>query len=408
MKKNEKWILGCQAPACGQLAEGYFNAGPMFANDRNGVTAEDSKMQVVYDVTEEDFDAYVTALKESGINGYLERSQAMDKFFAFAQDGKYYHVRFTAKRGEIRVMEDMVSTPVDEFGYKANGTEETVFYQYALYYDPDNNVTDKTVNCGMLYVIKLSDNSLFMMDGGHIYQASDEMIEGLWKFLLRITNTEEDGTIRIACWYCTHAHDDHHNGFTKLLNRHRKQILLERVMFNFPSFSYGGSYAMSTFGMKDTLPKLYPDTKLLKLHAGQIFDIADMTVEVMYAHEDAGERSDLSRMHLGDFNSTSSILKLTIGGKDIMLLGDTNVETEVLLQKYSEPSLWKADMVQVAHHCFNYLDIVYEWSGAPVAVLPNSSYAAHRRICAPRGPDGCRSSSASSWVRARRSEKYLL
>ncbi len=378
MNDKEKWVLGCQAPACGQLAEGYFNVGPMFADDRNGMTPEDSKMQVVFDVTEADFEAYVTSLKESGVKGYLERSQGADKFFAFAQNGKYYHVCFTAKRGEIRVIEDVVTTPVDEFGYQANGTEKTVFYQYGLYYDPDNNVTDKTVNCGMLYVVKLSDNSLFMIDGGHIYQCSDEMIEGLWKFLLRITNTPEDGTIRIAGWYFTHAHDDHLNGCTKLLNRHHEQILLERVMFNFPYFGYCGNYALSTYGMKETVPNYYPDAKLLKLHAGQKFDLADVTVEVMYAHEDAAERVDLSRMHLGDFNSTSSILKVTIDGKDIMMLGDTNVETEVLMKKYSEPSLWKADMVQVAHHCFNYLDTMYEWIGASVAVLPNSYYAAHR------------------------------
>ena len=59
-------------------------------------------------------------------------------------------------------------------------------------------MTETTANCGMVYVIHLSDNSLFMIDGGYIYQCSNEMIEGLWKFLLRITNTPEDGTIRIA------------------------------------------------------------------------------------------------------------------------------------------------------------------------------------------------------------------
>ena len=160
MSDKTKWVLGCPAPACGQLAEGVFNAGPMFADDRPGETPEDSKMQVVYEVNESDFDAYVASLKESGIKGTLERSQGMDKFFAFTYNGKYYHVRFVAKRGEIRVVEDVVSTPVDEFGYDTKGDGKTVFYQYGLYYDPDNNVTDRTVNCGMLYVVKLSDNRL--------------------------------------------------------------------------------------------------------------------------------------------------------------------------------------------------------------------------------------------------------
>ena len=34
-------------------------------------------------------------------------------------------------------------------------------------------------------------------------------------------------------------------------------------------------------------------------------------------------------------------------------------------------------MVQVAHHCFNYLDTLYEWIAAPVAVMPNSYFGAH-------------------------------
>ena len=378
MCEKKDWVLGCLAPACGQLAKGFYNAGPMFADDRNGVTSEDSRMQVVFDVVEADFDAYVATLKAAGMNGYLERSLGKDKFFAFAYAGKYYHVSFIEKRGEIRVVEDVLTTPISEFAYYKKGEQKSVFYQYGLYYDPNNDMTETTANCGMIYVVRLSDNSLFMVDGGYIYQCTNEMIEGLWKFLLRITNTPEDGTIRIAGWYFTHAHDDHTDGCTKLLNRHHEQIVLERVMFNFPCFWYNDSYSINTYLMKEAVAKYYPQAKLLKLHTGQKFSLADMTVEVMYAQEDAAERVDLSKMHLLDFNSTSSILKLTLDGKDIMMLGDTNIDAEALLKKYSDASLWKADMVQVAHHCFNHLDTMYEWIAAPMAVLPNTYFAAHR------------------------------
>ena len=34
--------------------------------------------------------------------------------------------------------------------------------------------------------------------------------------------------------------------------------------------------------------------------------------------------------------------------------------------------------MQVAHHCFNYLDTLYEWIAAPAAVVPNSFGGAHQ------------------------------
>lgn len=377
MKEN-MWVLGCPAPNCGELANGYYNAGVMLADERTGATEEDSKMQIVSNVVESDFDAYVDALKNKGIKGDLEHKLGFDKFFAFTYEGNYYHVSYIAKRGEIRVVEDKSFTSINEFGYYEVGKEKTTIYQYALYYDPENNVTETTVNCGMLYIVKLSDNSLFMIDGGHIRQWNEEAIEGLWQFLLKITNTSEDGTIRISGWYFSHAHDDHINGCTKLLNRHYKQIILERVLYNFPCYQMSRGYVLSTFDMKEIVSKLYPQTKLLKLHTGQKFDLADMTVEVLYTHEDAAEKEDLSKIHLWDFNCTSTILKLMIDGKTVMMLGDTNEETEQFLAKYSVKEIWKSDMVQVAHHCFNYLDTLYEWISAPVAMLPNSHFGAHR------------------------------
>ena len=374
---EKKWTLGCMEPKCGRLAAGVYNAGPVIADDRNGATPDDSKMQVVSEVKAADFDAYVAKLKTAGVNGYLERSQGPDKCFAFKQDEKYYHVNYIEKRGEIRVIEDVTSTVLPEFAYTARGEQKTIFYQYGLYYDPNNDCTDTTVNCGMLYVIRLSDNSLFMVDGGFIFQCTDEMMDGLWKFLLRITNTPENGKIRIAGWYFTHAHDDHIDGCTKLVNRHHDQIVFERLLFNFPPYPNTWGYSDTTFDMKKMVLKHYPDVKILKLHKGQKFSLADMEIEVLYTQEDAAEKEDLGKIHLRDFNCTSSIIKLTIDGKHVMMLGDTNEETERLMEKYSEPSLWKSDMVQVAHHCFNYLDTLYEWIAAPVAVMPNSYFGAH-------------------------------
>ena len=100
MKEN-MWLLKCPAPNCGELANGYYNAGVMLADERNGVTEEDSKMQIISNIVENDFDVYIAALKENGIKGYLENKLGDDKFFAFSYGGKYYHVSYVAKKGEL-------------------------------------------------------------------------------------------------------------------------------------------------------------------------------------------------------------------------------------------------------------------------------------------------------------------
>ena len=39
--------------------------------------------------------------------------------------------------------------------------------------------------------------------------------------------------------------------------------------------------------------------------------------------------------------------------------------------------LWKSDVVQIAHHCFNFLSGLYPAINADYAMLPNSHYGGH-------------------------------
>lgn len=81
----------------------------------------------------------------------------------------------------------------------------------------------------------------------------------------------------------------------------------------------------------------------------------------MYTHEDAVNAGNPAIFPFGDFNCTSPILKMTTAGHSVMWLGDTNVETEALVSKTVPQVMWKSDVVQIAHHCFNYLSTLYAW-----------------------------------------------
>jgi hypothetical protein len=268
------------------------------------------------------------------------------------------------------------------------GSGKSAFYQYGLYYDPENrDNTGNTINCGMLYILKLSDNSLVMVDGGHIYQCSNEAIDGLWEFMHQITGTPEDGSIRISAWYITHAHGDHVTGCAKLLNRYHEKIDLQRVMYNFPSYQVRSSgYDDFTTVMKRVIRKYYPDVLFLKLHTGQDFFLSNIRFEILYVHEDAVtyqtyaqafQKGETVPFPLRDYNCSSTILRFYMDGKSILLLGDTNTETEKVVTSLTSEELWRSDAVQIAHHCFNYLNILYPWISAPLAMLPNSYFGGH-------------------------------
>jgi len=373
------WLLDCPSVDGGMLSTGCYNAGAGLAEDLTSTTPEDSHMQVVTGVEPADFEAYVEKLMAAGLTMVQRTCQMPNHFAGFVRNNTVFHVSFFAKSGEIRVVQDNVSRPLPEFCYEVRGDKQTEVYQYGLYYDPLNrDDTGVTINCGMLYILRLSDNSLFMIDGGHITQCSDEMIEGLWNFLHEITGIPMGGTIRIAAWYITHAHSDHLMGCAKLLKRYHDEIDLQRMMYNFPSYQVrSGGYDPDTDVMKRIVREFYPDVPFLKPHTGQEIRLSDLKIQVLYTHEDGVWPSDLSKFPHRDYNCTSTVLKLEIDGASFLSLGDISQEAEAVIMKLSGPEIWKGDMVQVAHHCFNFLNGLYYWISAPVAVLPHNDYGAH-------------------------------
>ena len=145
------------------------------------------------------------------------------------------------------------------------------------------------------------------------------------------------------------------------------------MTYNFPSYQVvGGGYDSNTFTLKNTLNTYYSDVLYHKLHTGEVLSLAGVKMEVVYTHEDAVNSSGGSR--IGDFNSTSTVLKIYMDGKSIMLLGDTSDVAEDCMIEMHTPGYFKSDIVQVAHHCFNYLNDLYPLIDADIAVFPQSMY----------------------------------
>ena len=54
---------------------------------------QDSRLQIVSQVTETDYDGYLNLLKEHGMDFYLDNTIGSDRAAAFLSDGRNYHLR---------------------------------------------------------------------------------------------------------------------------------------------------------------------------------------------------------------------------------------------------------------------------------------------------------------------------
>lgn len=194
-------------------------------------------------------------------------------------------------------------------------------------------------------------------------------------FLHEITGTTKEERITISGWFITHAHADHLMLAAKVLHRYHNEISLERVFFNFPSFQVvtSGYRAFPTTWFKHIVTTYYDNAVFMKPHTGMNFSLGDVNIQVLFTHEDGVEYSKASSCAISNFNSTSTVLKFTIDGQTFLLLGDADTEAEAyMLKMYKESATFESDLLQVAHHAFNWMKTLYPMISPSVVLVPNS------------------------------------
>lgn len=371
---SDPWHLDLPRPEAGVIADGIYFSAPGIESDADGSTELCSQMQIVSDCSVEDFQSYVELLAKGGYSLVAKTNLEKNSFAQLQGKGKTVYAYYTDSERYMRVTCDNSPVTQESFSYKAGSADKTGIYQFALNYAGN---THDTMDCGMLYALLLGDGSVMMIDGSHIFQTSEEFYRGIYDFLRDITGTPEGEKIRIACWYITHSHGDHLAGASGFLRRYHNNVDLQRVMFNFPAVAVKpASTAYASF-FRHTLRTYFPDVMFLKPHTGMHLNLGAMGIDVMYTHEDAINAEKPSIYPLRDFNCSSTVLKVTMGGCNAVLFGDTNVEAEKIIARNYTPESWKTDLVQIAHHCFNYLTTLYSWCQAPVILVPNSKENAH-------------------------------
>ncbi len=246
--------------------------------------------------------------------------------------------------------------------------------------------------CG--YVIRTREGKIIVIDGG--WQENNTEGTYLFRYLQNLTG---DPTPHINAWFITHAHADHHGCVPTFANLYKDQVTIDAFYYHYPTYDEIRTYLSGcgvddTWGAVDWLPTwLLPNFK--NAQGGQTlgiqcntkqsgkcnnaFDFDDVHIEILLTFEDViwavenigGRYSGTSanegrvfsnktlRELLNDnFNETSMVFRVTVGGKSILFTGDINFIGGQMLNMFHDENAanpdnfftLKSDYVQVSHH----------------------------------------------------------
>ena len=398
----------------GNLVEKPYTSTMRFREAEEG--AADFLMLMTTDTEAADFTAYADALAKDGfaVTPHAQDPETVLSYWVSTGENRMY-MYYTASTRQARFIlepDDTVALEDFEYRYEKLEGDNTTFYLYGLKlhphginigetYPPESEVAfyerypelrckiglkqETYKNCGAMYVIKLADNSVMIIDGGEHRSMCVEQAIYFNNFLHRITNTPIGEKVRICCWFITHPHGDHMTGFVRFMNGFHDQYVLERITFNMEK---------GTFGF-NAIKRWNPDVIYHRLHTGEHFQLADMQIDVLYTLEDLvrvgsmtceywreglePEKIPLRR----DENNTSAILRLTIDGRTVLITGDTAKQSNiVLLRNYEKDdyAALRADILQIPHHAWNNLPDLYRAARPQYSVFNQSKGGAQRGI----------------------------
>lgn len=339
-----------------------------------------SKVMCVSKTTAEEFDAYIQKVRDAGYTVVQRADWDVLSAYQCDKDDISFYAYYAAGAKEARIVQeksDTVSLEVFNYTYEAKPGETNDVYLFGVMMDPDgidyayNGNT--RLNCGQMLFIKLSDNSLVVIDGGGVQQMSDSAAEEFLRLAREATGVPEGETIRIACWFITHRHGDHFQGFNRFITKYHDQFAMERILYNIRETDENFTRVTTT------VSRYYPDILYHKPHTGETVELANITMDVMYTQEDLMHPTTMEYKS-SDFNDSCTILKVNFDGRTFMILGDVYSSAESTMLQYYPREMLKSDVVQVSHHGWNYMPSLYAAIDAKIALYPQSSGGAERGL----------------------------
>ncbi len=184
------------------------------------------------------------------------------------------------------------------------------------------------------HIIRESGGKILVIDGGTAGDA---------RYLLhRLKEISGQEVPHIAGWFFTHPHSDHMDCFFEVMNELSDEIEFDKIYCNFPPADYfdidSPQSTVETF--QSLLPRFAE--KLVIVQAGDVINIGSCSFEVL-------QTPDLTLTQNRGANDASVVIRLHLGSKTIMILGDLGLDGGQRLFKTYGNQL-KSDLCQVSHH----------------------------------------------------------
>ena len=324
----------------------------------------DGSLVMVYEkVSDGARSEYLSLLSSLGYAKMDEYSIAENKYVRLSGAVADIYVSYVAATEEMRVFAEKTgatSYPSSEqTAYTTvDGYKPTMWQMYV-------DVRTTATNGGMSYVMKVADGSFVIIDGGY---NSETEADNLYNHLK--ANTADEVPV-ISAWIITHPHGDHFGALQAFTPKYKDAVTVKAFYYNFAAEGYGESSWENTIS---SLMKQYKGAAIYrKLHTGMTFYVADARFDVLFTHE------DIYPVKGAVVNDTSTVLRMTFGGKTVMFLGDIMESASRVVEKNIPASELKADFVQYSHHGYEGATReLYDMIEAPVVLWPVTIYGWQR------------------------------
>ncbi len=280
-------------------------------------------------MTDDDFYAACAYYKAEGFDKYSSNQVGETYSATYIKENEYYLLYYNGAKKELTIGHDPERAslfPTAQEDYK-RVSETSVTMQET-----------GAIN-GMSFIIRLSDGSFILIDGG-----LGERAEQTYKKLIQLNGSRKN--IRIRAWILSHSHGDHFRMFRRFANTYADKVTLERVLYCPVPAAYSQTREEEMYFINE-LPSnvaLFEGAVLCPIYTGMVFQYADVKLEILLSNEQLYKHGDI-----GYFNDSSTVFRISNEGGSMLFLGDMGIRGCTWLMETYGDTL-KSDMVQTSHH----------------------------------------------------------
>ncbi len=291
------------------------------------------------DVSEADFEAYVSELEAVGFSAYAANAIGENAYKTLVKDDVTVDVWHTGYASEMRVtVQKGIPRIPKTMPCETGSTVQPVLVALGGHGDFPGMT-------GMEFILRLENGGFIVMDGG----ADSRMWENTYRIMRELAPDPEQ--ITIEAWIFTHSHDDHIAAFTQFAEAYetlRGRVTLKSVIANlaFPEQAKLQGLDWSDELIRKHMKETFADVPFYKPHPGNEFAFPGLRAEILGTHECFTNTTDGFPYY---YNACNLLIKATIRGQVIMFEGDNDARNNVILGKTYGDYL-KCDVLQADHH----------------------------------------------------------